>query len=703
MVVFPYFFFLHIIEFNAFWYSVGTVSYILPVNRMFFIYTLILFSGLANYSLGFLRSGKFASQLMNRSILKNLPFYHLSVKEFEEVNVCTNPDGVKQLIVERLDDHGFWHYLYNLSKSEIIDGLDTGYYTCAELNKKVRPILSNLELSVFHLNIRSLNSKQGVFCQLMELLELEFDVIVLSEIWSTNIDFYENIFDDYIFYSDIPSTIGGVGMYVKGSLRVKVNHELKIITQADCKVENLWIEINKHKTKYVVGGIYRHPNQNVNTFNDILSDKLAQISRAKKPCIIVGDINIDFMKITNNNCTKDYLNNLLVNNCLPMLLMPTRITEKSATLIDHIYYYQGGNSKRELKIISGNIFSDISDHLPNFILLACTGGKINYACRPHIRLYTVKNKSKFAQMLGNIDWSTKLYNNEDVNYCYDLFIEEINRCFNASFPLTRLSRKAYHDKKWITKGLKKSSARKDELYQRSILSNNPEDKIHYKNYKRIFSLMAKKAEILYYNRQFDIKTHNIKQLWTNLNKVFSASKKGKKQSNSITRIKSGCKIITSTIDIANEMNDYFSNIGQNLVKLLPANNHCYSKYLLHPVLNSIYSEPVTATELLNLIELADMKKSAGPDNISVKIVKDNKIIILQPLLYLFNLSLDKGVVPDNMKLAKVIPVFKKGDSDIPSNYRPISLLSVFDKLIEKIVHKRIYNFLDKYKILYDGT
>jgi len=79
-----------------------------------------------------------------------------------------------------------------------------------------------------------------------------------------------------------------------------------------------------------------------------------------------------------------------------------------------------------------------------------------------------------------------------------------------------------------------------------------------------------------------------------------------------------------------------------------------------------------------------------PDKISPQLVKDNYCaIFVEPLVYLYNLSLERGAVPDNLKIAKVIPLFKKGEHALPSNYRPISLLSIFNKLLLKLVHKRV--------------
>jgi len=85
-------------------------------------------------------------------------------------------------------------------------------------------------------------------------------------------------------------------------------------------------------------------------------------------------------------------------------------------------------------------------------------------------------------------------------------------------------------------------------------------------------------------------------------------------------------------------------------------------------------------------------KSPGPDNIGplVKAVADE---IADPLCYLFNLSFLTGVVPNALKIAKVIPIYKKGEKSSIENYRPISLLSVFDKILEKLMYGRLYNYL----------
>ena len=121
----------------------------------------------------------------------------------------------------------------------------------------------------------------------------------------------------------------------------------------------------------------------------------------------------------------------------------------------------------------------------------------------------------------------------------------------------------------------------------------------------------------------------------------------------------------------------------------------------NPLNNSFFLEPVDQFELLNTISQLNLKKSSSPDDISSKLVSLCSSALTEPLTYIYNLSLYSRTVPHELKIAKVIPIFKKGDVLILSNYRPISLLSVFHNLLEKINYKRIVSFLEKYKILYN--
>lgn len=89
----------------------------------------------------------------------------------------------------------------------------------------------------------------------------------------------------------------------------------------------------------------------------------------------------------------------------------------------------------------------------------------------------------------------------------------------------------------------------------------------------------------------------------------------------------------------------------------------------------------------------------GHDNINVSLLKNNIQILIKPLTHLINLSLMSGVFPEFLKLAKVFPLFKSGNPTDKNNYRPISLLSVFSKILERIVKEQLMIYLNRNNIL----
>ena len=115
--------------------------------------------------------------------------------------------------------------------------------------------------------------------------------------------------------------------------------------------------------------------------------------------------------------------------------------------------------------------------------------------------------------------------------------------------------------------------------------------------------------------------------------------------------------------------------------------------------DTLFLKPVTEEEIIKLVNNSKHKKSKDHDDIDMCLVK--KIIphLVTPLEHIFNTSLQKGVFPEGMKLARVIPLFKNGDMNDFTNYRPISLLSQFSKILEKIFHNRMMSFIDDKQIL----
>ena len=142
------------------------------------------------------------------------------------------------------------------------------------------------------------------------------------------------------------------------------------------------------------------------------------------------------------------------------------------------------------------------------------------------------------------------------------------------------------------------------------------------------------------------------------------------------------------------------NIGPKLAdKIEMPNNACIYDYMGSKNCNSMFLQEVTTQELGTIVNKLKNKTSFGVDGVNMSVVKNSYHVTADPLTFICNLALTSGVFPDKMKIAKVIPVFKSGDKKVYTNYKPVSLLPQFSKVLEKVFNKRLNIFLEKYELL----
>ena len=337
--------------------------------------------------------------------------------------------------------------------------------------------------------------------------------------------------------------------------------------------------------------------------------------------------------------------------------MPTRITDSSATLVDHIYYSEGSNSKRDVNIKSGNLWCDLTDHLPNYTLIVNKYSKTKSMPR-FIRIFSDCNIDKFKKVISVIDWQ-QLYVLDNVNSAYQLFIDLITRCYHTCFPLTKLSRKRSKDKIWLTPGLK-LSIKHNKLYKKWINSKTKTDELNYKNYRKLFKQIAAEAEQTYFKQLFDTRTNNTKQLWNNLDRVCSFSKK--KDKTSISELFVNNQKITDSKDICDCFNNYFCTVGEKLssnLAHLTTNYDNFYNYLPMAPKQSMFCTPITTFEIEKIISSLKSNKSPGPDNIGPKIIKAIGELIAEPLSFIYNMSFVNGTVPYQLKILKLFQCLKR--------------------------------------------
>ena len=198
-------------------------------------------------------------------------------------------------------------------------------------------------------------------------------------------------------------------------------------------------------------------------------------------------------------------------------------------------------------------------------------------------------------------------------------------------------------------------------------------------------------------KQIEKKRNDPKKLWEFINSKINKKKPKQIKINYIVD-ENNCKI-SNDKDISNYMNEYFCSIGSKLQdKIIQPPN---AQVEMPPINDkTIFLEFTTYDEVIIVIDKLKLKKG-GVDNISTKVIKEIAIYIADVLCHIINLSIEKGIWPNALKTAEVIPVHKAGSKSCPSNYRPISLVSNIAKIFEKILHNRIYNFVTKCGIISD--
>ena len=208
--------------------------------------------------------------------------------------------------------------------------------------------------------------------------------------------------------------------------------------------------------------------------------------------------------------------------------------------------------------------------------------------------------------------------------------------------------------------------------------------------RNLYYRAVKEKKQAFYKTKFQMHKCDIKGTWRYFNSLL-----GKRSKSIGTTLLINGSEVNDPQSVANYFNEYFSPAAKKLVDTLPSRNTIFSKCLRVPFLLSMYVWPTCPSEISNIILKLKNKLSAGLDLVPTKVLKASPDNILVALSHIFNLSLSKGEFINDFKIAKVCPVFKKGNAKDINNYRPISLLSNASKILEKIMYSRLYSFLER--------
>ena len=331
------------------------------------------------------------------------------------------------------------------------------YYDIEEIQTLKIPNKSKF-LSMFPINTCSLSKNFDDLEYLLKTTNMNFNIIAISETRITkNVNKITNInINNYAYeFTPTESSAGGNLIYVANHLAYKPRTDLQIYKRRD--LESTFIEIiNPKKSNIIIGCIYRHPNMDLNDFNnDYLNLLLAKLSKEKQRDFLLGHFNVDLSKYEQHSPTNEFLDSLASSMFLPCIIQPARVTFNSKTIIDNIF-----SNIISTDIISGNLTATISDHLPQFLIAPeifrnSPSSKSNYFERD----WSNFNRQNVILDYFSVNWKNVInLEKNDVNRSLQSFFDSVNDLLkrHAAYKKVKKYKLKFKDKPWISSGLQKS-------------------------------------------------------------------------------------------------------------------------------------------------------------------------------------------------------------------------------------------------------
>ena len=546
------------------------------------------------------------------------------------------------------------------------------------------------DLSVIHLNIRSIAANGDRFAVFLSTLNLNFDVICLTETWVTELGLVDGFLEGYVCFHSFREARrgGGTAIYLKKHIHHTLVPHLTINNDV---IESVFVKITKSNKNILIGCCYRPPSSNPDLFRIFLEQNLST-SSSNEDILVCGDFNHCMMRVNEDQSVSSFYHSMQSLSLIPTITKPTRITDTTSSLLDNILVTNLNNFN------SGSLVVDISDHLPIFIVYK--NYFQNEILTPQSFRYRMINESTLTEMYHALsrDALWEILDEDNVDIAMELLHSKILSNFDKCCPIkTKFISPKDNVKPWINNHVKQSIRNKESLYKlylRKLISLR-----EYNVMKNRVTNIIRQAKRKYYEDLFEALKTNMKKTWSTINNIMSPQIN--KNKSLIKNIIFNDVTYTESFDIANIFNQHFSTVGKTIdesIPIQPGNSDPLDYLSDVSIQNSFFFNPVSCNAVENIIR----KLKNKPSHLStypISVIKYLSNLISPLICSIFNKSISTGQFPQILKTARVVPVYKSGSKTNINNFRPISILPIFGKIFEKIVHFQLYNYLDKLKIL----
>lgn len=540
--------------------------------------------------------------------------------------------------------------------------------------------LNNIDkFHIFHQNIRSFNRNFDSLSVFLNDLSTDIDIIALSETWFSDqqvcdIEGYNSY---HIFRSGV--TGGGISVFVRDGINtVKVEEHSTMRDFVEC----CSIDILGDQLLSLIA-VYRPPGASVDQFLQYFEHCILPASRNKN-VIICGDLNIDILRpSTESNNLQDCLFSF---NFHPLITLPTRVTDNTATCIDHIW------SNTYNTHMSGIFKTDVTDH---FSVICSLNYKPNKkTCQISFRDHSQFNLQKVRDEYYKV---TESYYNDgyglDLNGKTELFLKLLYNLYDRCCPIKNKTVSIKRMMKpWLTDDIVQQVRVKHDKfsnYKIGLITFN-----EYNDFKNRLLSRIRSAKRNFFRNKFQACRGNLRRTWAEINRYL----RGNKSFSNISLLDDNGIQCDDPKVVANIFCNYFSTVATDLSNNAPICNKNPLEYLDAPVVNSFFAHPATVSEVTNLIGSLPNKNSDA-NNMPTFILKLLANEVSPLISELFNMSLEQGIFPECLKTARIVPIFKASDRLVKANYRPISIIVTLSKIFEKLMNVRMLSYINKFDLL----
>ena len=578
-------------------------------------------------------------------------------------------------------------------------------------------------LNVYYTNCRSISNKidllRGLAC-----VE-NFDVIALTETWldlSGKVFHSEIQIDGYtLFHKDRTGRRGGgVAVYIRDTLQCCVNNSIRL----DDKTESIWIDLKEGAHAMLLGVIYRPPNT-CKEDSMLLWQEISKASKYNNLCVL-GDFNlrnIDWNLMIGDNEADDFLNVIQDNFLKQVILEPTRgdnvldlalinreelvqqvevggklgNSDHSEIRLD-LKWSETRNTRNKSKVpdFRKADYDKLREYLQGVNWPGVVrSGEVSRGLGGQVRSTGVERRVRVESQVRRLERPggdgriRKQVEEVDDEVFYDHFVKELLKGQVRSIPYREI-RSKNNDPKWMNSKLKHYIGLKRNVYKK-LKAGQEELRAQYNELARTVKKLTRSAK-----NNYEIKV--AKEAKTDPKGFFQVYRTKNRETVGPLKSPEG-QLVSSGEEMSGVLNDYFLTVFTHENKdIMP---DC------EPHFSGVSSDRLTDISITQMIvkdEIDRLKrfKSPGPDEVYPRVLKESRDVISEPLANIFRNSLDLEVVPLMWRQANVVPIHKKGDKSLMSNYRPVSLTSIVGKIMETLIAGAIRKHLDKYNLIKDS-